>query len=844
MVIRLPWVREKSNSDRDIESLISRVKGNTGRRAPVRFSRQTVACVVGGLLAMSLEQAAFAAPLAAADAPDAANAEAPDAPVVLEDVIVTGTKLPENVQSVPASVFVATAASMDRANINNFDDLVRIAPSLTITKTSQPANNSINIRGIGTYAYSIATEPSVAVVIDDIPQAFQAEAFTDLVDVHQVEVLRGPQNTLFGKSASAGVINITTEAATDTLTGKAEVLETNDHEQRYQATVSGPLSDTLKFRLAANYSEYRGNLYDLTTGSWLNGAEDSTVRGKLVWTPEDSWTVTLSPYYVLTPSTCCTTAPAFISPGVTFGKNNIPQSVILNGITVGANNTDLRNDTDARGDGLDYGSGLKMVHDMGGTSLALISSYDHYTLHDLQDTDGSDFNFMTVAPLAPPGGSANGGFFDVSTLTDELRLTSTEALQLSYVAGLYFSETDSARDFVRGSNTLGTYNTLSSLPSTNSTAYTSYLAHARAANYAVFGQSTYDFNSKFGITTGLRVNREDSSYNFDDRVHDVTYGSPGCSTTSPTLPIQTCNNQTSLTGKMSVQYHLSEDNMLFGGYSRGHKGLAYDLSSTLTTRTLLTTGPLTGIPVADAVAAKQPIPAEIVNSFEIGTKNSFFNHRLTVNVTAFDEEFHDFQAQSRDVLTGQNVLNSIGKVTSRGVETEMAAALGDLTLNGAGAYDRARMNSFPDATCYGSQTAAEGCVGGEQDLSGKPLFNAPDWNFGLNGQYDIPFTVGSFRGFVSANYHWQSQVVFSLLQDPDSVQKAYGLFGLATGAQSEHWKVMFFVENLFDQSYALERGRYSQFNISQTAVPVTDAYSWAPGRDYSRYFGIRLAATL
>ena len=119
-------------------------------------------------------------------------------------------------------MLVVTVKEMERSNIRDFDDLVKIAPSVTITKTSQPGNNSINIRGIGTYAYSIATEPSVAVVIDEIPQAFQAAAFAALVDVQQIEVLRGPQNTLFGKSASAGVISITTQPATDEFTGRAD----------------------------------------------------------------------------------------------------------------------------------------------------------------------------------------------------------------------------------------------------------------------------------------------------------------------------------------------------------------------------------------------------------------------------------------------------------------------------------------------------------------------------------------------------------------------------------------------------------------------------------------------
>jgi len=836
MVILSDRVRAQASLGKYTDSSLATRVGRSSRSGSLALiPGMTVAGVVSALLAMSFEQTASAA--------DAASAgEERGEFATLEDVVITGLKLPESAQNVAASVFVATASNMERAEVRDFDDLVRMVPGLTITKTSQPANNSINIRGIGTYAYSIATEPSVAVVVDDIPQAFQAEAFTALVDVHQVEVLRGPQNTLFGKSASAGVINITTEPATDTLTGRAEVMGTNDHEQRYQATVSGPIADHVKFRLAANYSEYRGTVHDLTNGQWMNGMEDSTLRGKLVLEPSNTWTVTLSPYFLHTPATCCIGAQYFVSPGVTFGKNNISQSVILQGITPGRDSVDLRSDVGARGDALDYGSGLKIVHDMDTFSLALISSYDHYELHDLQDTDGSDFNFQTVAPQAPPGGSANGGFFTVRSLTDELRITSKAALRLSYVAGLYYSDTDSTRDFVRGSNTLGTYNGLASLPSTNSTTYASFLAHSKATNYAAFGQSTYDITDKLRITTGLRVNREDGSYNFFDRGNDVIYGSPDCSTKSPTVPIETCNKSTALTGRASLQYHLTEDTMVFGGYSRGHKGLAYDLTSTLTTRTLLTSGPLKGIPVADAVAAKQPIPSESVNSYELGIKNTFFDHRMTWNVTVFDEEFQDFQAQSRDLLTGQNVLNSIGKVTSRGVETEWAAAFGRFSLNGGAVYDRARMDSFPNASCFAAQTLAQGCVGGLQDLSGKPLFNAPDWTVSLNGQYDVPGSIWGFHGFVSGNYHWQSQVVYNLLQDPDSVQSAYGLVGLALGAQSAMWKVTFFVNNLLDTRYALTRGRESQFNIRQTATPPTDAISWTPARDSFRYFGIRVAA--
>jgi len=554
--------------------------------------------------------------------------------------------------------------------------------------------------------------------------------------------------------------------------------------------------------------------------------------------------VSLSPYFSHTPAGCCAGAPYFISPGVTFGKTKvpIPASVILAGITPGPDNRTARLDVAARGDGRDYGSGLKIERELGSVNLALISSYDHYDLHDLQDTDSSGFDFSTVTPGAPPGGSGNGGFFRISSVTDELRLTSADFGRFRYVAGLYYSRTGSLRDFVRGSNTLGTFGTLTSLPTTNSTAYSSYVANAVSKNFAIYGQSTYDIIENLAVTTGLRVNREEIRYNFVDRANHVTYGAPDCSTTSPTLPISTCNHSTSVTGRGSLQYHLTDDVMVFGGYARGYKGLAYDLTSTLTVRTPLASGPLKGLPVADAVAAKQPVPAETVNSYELGFKGTFFERRLTWNVTAFDEEFQGFQAQSRDEVTGQNLLNSIGKVTSRGVETELAAVIGDLTLSGGGAYDRAVMERFPNATCFTLQTAAQGCVAGQQDLSGKPLFNAPKWNFSFNGQYDAPVSFHDWHPFVTGSIRWQSQVVFNLLQDPDSVQPSYSLFDFAIGTQNDHLKLTAFCNNVFDKRYALTRGRTGVFNISQTANPPTDAISWTPARDSARYFGVRLGA--
>lgn len=791
--------------------------------------------------------------LVAADAPAPAGATSPsstesrDVPfVTLEEVIVTASKRLENVQVVPFSVLVVTNSAMDRSNIRDFDDLVKIAPSVTITKTSQPANNSINIRGIGTYAYSIATEPSVAVVVDEVPQAFQAAAFAALVDVQQIEVLRGPQNTLFGKSASAGVISITTQAATDELTGRADLMTTDDGEHRVLATISGPLAETLKFRLAGNYSDYRGNIRNLSTGNWLNGTQDTTLRGKLVWEPNEDWTLTLSPFYTRTISSCCAPAEYFVSPGATTGgaatgPSRIPLSSFLAGITPGPDNTLTRLDVDARGNAEDLGTGLRIVRKFGDHAFTSITSYDKYRLDDRQDTDSTDIDFSIYQPISPPGGSANGGYFNITSKTQELRLTSPEQ-RLRYVAGLFYSDTDSERYFVRGSNTLDDYNvsptpsaTPANLPTTNSTAYARYRAAARATNYALYGQGNVGLGEKLDFLLGLRVNREEIEYTFHDLGNEVSFGSPRCSTaTRSGTSIETCNHDTSVTGRTGFQYEFTPDVMGFATFSRGYKGLAYDLTSTLTTRTPVANGPLAGRPLADVIASHQPVRAETVDSYELGMRAAFLDHRLTWNLTAFYMVFEGFQAQSRDQILNQNLLNSIGEVTSRGVETEFAALFGNFSVTAGGAWNEAIMEDFPDAGCFPRQTAAQGCVGNVQDLSGKPLFNAPEWNFNVNAQYDFP--VGErLTGFLNGGYRWQSDVIFNLLQDPDSVQESYGIANLSGGLKGEHWKLTAFVNNLFDESYALTKGRDAHINVPAGG----NAVNWKPARDFARYYGLR-----
>ncbi len=773
--------------------------------------------------------------------PPARTAQEIEPVVGLEAVVVTSGKRLETLGRSDASVQALSSQVLDRAGVRDFDDLTRLAPTLTISKTTQPGNNSINVRGVGTYSYSIGTEPSVVVVVDDVPQAFQAMAFTALADVQQVEILRGPQSTLFGKSASAGVIYITTRPASDVFSAQAEAVLTNDHEERVQAVVTGPVSDDLKFRLSAAYGRYRGNVYNLGTRQWLNGQSDLNLRGKLVWTPGDNWTIAVSPYLTRTLASCCVGADTYVSPQATMGRAEIPRETILRGIVPGPNNRTARYDVNARGNATDKGVNIRAVGAVGSWRLTAISALDRYYLYDRQDTDATDLDFSLQIPQAPRGGSANGGYFRIRAESQELRLNSPTGGRWDYVAGVYVGHTKAQRYFVRGSNSLGDYNGLPSLPTTNVTAYSRYKSQTFSRTFAVFGQGAYAMNERISILSGARLSHEKIGYRFDDLGNGVTYGAPSCSRASPTIPIETCHSDTAVSGRIGLQGVVRPGVTAYAAYSTGYKGRAYDLTSSLTTRTLLPSGPFAGKPVADAIAAQQPIASETVENHEIGLRAVSADRNLSWNLTAYQERFSGFQAQSRDDATGLNVLNSIGSVKAEGIESEFSARLTErLTLAGAGAYSRAIMDDFDSAACYFGQTAAQGCVGGRQDLSGKTLFNAPRWSLTLNAYYQCP--LGADRRLeVNAGYRWRSRVYYSLLQDPASIEPAYGVLDASVMLGGRGWRVSGFVNNLLDQRFAVTRGRDVQWNVTGADGQPAFATHWKPARDSGRHLGVRLA---
>ena len=729
--------------------------------------------------------------------------------VQLAEITVTATKRAERLQDVPVAVTALTSDVLDRGNARELGDLVKLSPGLVIQYGSQPGNFAISMRGIGTFSNGIAVESDVAVVIDDVPLGYQAEAFKDLIDVDRVEVLRGPQSTLFGKSAIAGVLNITTAAPTAELTGKAMALYTDDNEKRAGFTLSGPLSDTLRFRLTVADSDYDGNTTNLVNGQKINGSSGLTTTAKLEWVPTENLTISLAPRFNRNQSTCCINVQTSLTPGLFYqGITQLPESYVLRGIPIGPDNHYIRMDyRPGGGDSRSYGGTAHVDYRFGdGYTFSSITSDDHWRMLDYQDQDGNDSHFLLYYPLANPSGIDSGayqhGFFHANSVTQEFRLTSPGESRLRYVAGLWYARNALNRYLWKG-------------PVLNAT---EYMAVSNNKNYAAYGQATLGLTDKLSLIGGARRNLQKIDYTFDNYFLKLHFGQ--------------ANQEWSNTGKAGLEYKWTPDIMTFATWSTGYKGQAYDLVSTFNARE----------------AAQMPVPHETATNYEVGLKSSLFDRRMYFDLTLFDADYHGFQTSVTSVLpdgTFLTFLNSVGHLRTRGVEIDSTAkATSNFTLNGSAAYTKATVVTFPNGPCYTGQTLAQGCYvditnSKVQNLAGKPLNNVPKFKFDLGGEYDQPLPGMPFGAFAGFDYRWQSAVNFSLSQDPVTVQRAYGIadFSLGINDNHDHYKVTLFVDNAFDKRYYVGISDGTAGFSGITGATGTGA---TLARDTFRYWGGRI----
>ena len=227
---------------------------------------------------------------------------------VLEEVIVTATKRAESLQDIPVTVNAVTADTLQDAGVVDLADVAQLVPALTTTTNLSPFATGIRIRGIGTSQNSIALEASVAFVVDGVYMGRSGLGMSDLTDIELVEVLQGPQGTLYGKNSTAGVVSVVTKKPNfDEVEGYVEVTAGDYGLQQYTASVTGPVSDELAYRIAGNWREQDGWLKN-GSGPDQMSAEDWNLRGKVQWLPSDDLSILLTASHVDRDDRCCAAA--------------------------------------------------------------------------------------------------------------------------------------------------------------------------------------------------------------------------------------------------------------------------------------------------------------------------------------------------------------------------------------------------------------------------------------------------------------------------------------------------------------------------------------------------------
>ncbi len=762
----------------------------------VRCRRRALASgVASGVLVLAVGAHAQSGPSGAPQPTTPASTVEPGA---VSEVIVTAEKRTQRLVDVPAAVSVVSGDDLARSAVKDISQLNELIPSINFTQGAGEDGSSVKIRGVGTQVFSIGVEPSVSYVVDGVVLAREAQALGDFFDIDRIEVLRGPQSTLFGKNASAGVINIVTKGPTRELHESASITLGEDGDREYRAAVSGPISPTLGFRVSAYDDHYDGFIHNAFNGKDINGSDSKGGRVKLVWDATDRLKLTGNFDYSKSEGTCCQytfrtlvnpSTPVFISPEVA-GPENRTANV----------NANVYNRTEQ------FGTSLTAEYALDKVVLTSITSYRRFFEANNSDGDGTPLLAPTV------GQNANYILLDVNagkaesdTITQEFRIANVGHQKLDYVAGVFVFDTDQHRPFTRQASVcflgatatrpIGTpCATFANLPA-------GFDAKVHSTSVAGFTDLTYAVTDRLSAIGGVRLNYETLDYSFSvfntaAALRPVTVRFADAKSVDDTVAL----------GRAGFKYAFARDTNLFFVYSRGYKGYAFDLTTSFT----------------PTIATQQPILPETSNSYEVNLKTQMLGRRLSVNTALFLTDYDNFQVQAFDTTAAAFRLLNAGAVRTEGVEVDATyKPIEDLSFSAGLAYTHARVRDFPGGPCYAGETVVATAPGqgapltcanngtaatgdDTQNLKGGRLPNSPDWRFTFNARYEHPLGALPLRGFVDGGVVTQSSTEFALNQNPGSVQPDYTTANLSVGVRDRdgRYELTLFARNLFDQNFA------------------------------------------
>ncbi|MCU0759341.1 MAG: TonB-dependent receptor [Steroidobacteraceae bacterium] len=724
---------------------------------------------------------AAALPLRAAQAQDASD------PVALQEIVVTAQKRTENLQDTPIAIAAINGQALERLNLASVSAIAAQTPSIAYSEAGGEAQ--VYIRGIGSNIFSIGVDQSVATHIDGVYIGRANMGLTQFLDVERIEVLRGPQGTLYGRNATGGAINIISRQPTDEVEGYASLLVGSFDRREVRAALSGPLGGGWSARVAVRGVQDDGYTEDLDPrgSNQIDDTDLQAVRGTLRWAGE-SLTASASVDY------------SEFSNGNTsiFPIDNVGLAESLGAVPTGdihktRNNTPSFHDWQTGGVTLNFDWKINDA-----LTLSSVTGYREWDSDFLFNTDGTEIEVTRSSFI-----------YSSSQVSTELRLAG-DYDRGNFIIGAFYIDEDKFGG-------LGLVRAGFTPPLVQAPRSFVFLADGSGQASALFGEATYRLTDQWSVTAGIRYNDEEK----DGLLSNVTLLPDtellGLFSPRP-LPAPTAagsrnfsRSWSAWTPRFVVNWRPAEDQLYYVSYSEGFKSGGFN----------------------DLSVINPPFDPEFVDSYEIGAKTEWQDGRLRVNASAFYYDYRDLQvsvfANIGSITT--TFTTNAAEATVQGLELEVQALpVRNLEIAAAISYLDATYDQFvtPYGTCSAANAALDSrCVGRPGlprliDAAGNRLNNAPEWKGNLSATYGIDLAAGG-RVSLFAQVSHQGRVFFLPANTTVMSQAAYTLVDarVAYSNESGSLELAAFGRNLGDEEYfqnivqftSTSDGRRDPFNI-------------------------------
>ena len=726
------------------------------------------------------------------------EARAEEAPVTLEAVTVTARLRQEDVQDVPGAVSVIGDQLLKATRSDNIAQIAQLVPSVNYSSPN-PRNTSLTIRGLGSSVVAIAQsndglEPGVGFYVDQVYHARPASAAFDFLDVERVEVLRGPQGTLFGKNTTAGAVNITTRAPLFEFAARGELALGNFNYRQAKLSLTGPLwADALAGSLSLVTTRRDGVITNVRTGAPVNDVDSMAIHAQLLFQPNDHFSLRLSADDASINSNCCTQVYVRVGHSLRPAERQFP--TLAAGVGYGppslnpyARLSDIDAPVEVNTD--DAGYSAVAEWDLGQSTITSVTAWRWWNWDAANDRDYTSQRIQLLQHIPSRQ----------DQYSQEMRIASKGRQTLEYVAGIYgFKQVITGQPItVYGPD--AAYWLLGAAPTIPSDLLSGYTQDGhtrfRSQSYAAFGELTWRITERLNVTGGLRYTAERK----DGRYSTTVSGGPNVLDALRDRQLSILRPQSyaaedtdsGFSGRATVSYDLTDSAMVYGNFARAYKSGGINMS---------------GLPLDTAnnpALATAVVRPEKDTTYELGIKSELFNDRLTLNADIFDTVVRDFQANVVDTGPGalRGYLANVEKVKVKGLEIDGRFVVSEhLSGHIAHSQTQGRYVSYRNGPCplevIRSSTAV--C-----DLSGRDLPNLPRFVWSAGGEYKRPLTLNRLQG--ELYLHGELTARTRSFGDPTASQftviEGYRVVNASLGFRMHKgWEISLWARNLFNLDY-------------------------------------------